>query len=448
MAIKLFISYAHEDESYRSDFEKHLASLKREGTIDEWHDRLIKPGSEWAREIQVHLDQSNIILLMISPDFMASAYCNEVEVKRAMQRHKMGLSRVIPVLLRPCDWLGTPFSALQALPTEAKPVNDWKDRDSAFLDVTQQLRAVCKELAISPFNPVNPYSYSKIGDWYFTEAIYEFHTAGETKLAHFHLVVTEKSDENAVVKVMFYSKDFGNIDKSINIPLDKPLEDLSAQIMSSFTSQPVPANASITVHPNSGGAEKLFIGQQVYYTTWISNETEVRIGMEHYIQQNKKWLYEEIPLDGIVKTVSEIPGNMTTTMTVIDYGNGKFSKITNKEFDINQYLQTPSNTPSLNQILVGTWQVQIMDLYGQMMMASFEFNTQGGFAGILNSPLYGAINVQGRWGIEQGKLILDGFQNAGFMNMPYQALITFINISVNSIEASSQTGEHIVMARM
>lgn len=103
-SLTLFISYAHEDEPFRRDIEKHLAALRREGLVENWHDRMIKAGQDWEKEIHSNLDRSHIILLLISPDFIASNYCNEIEVKRSMQRHEMGTARVIPVLLRPTDW--------------------------------------------------------------------------------------------------------------------------------------------------------------------------------------------------------------------------------------------------------------------------------------------------------------------------------------------------------
>lgn len=120
--IDIFYSYAHEDEVLRERLEKHLSVLSQQQLITGWHDRNIHAGEEWAQEISVHFDTVDIILLLISPDFMASAYINSVEMKRALERHNAGEARVIPVILVPVYWEDAPFSKLQALPIDGKPV--------------------------------------------------------------------------------------------------------------------------------------------------------------------------------------------------------------------------------------------------------------------------------------------------------------------------------------
>jgi tetratricopeptide (TPR) repeat protein len=145
-AIEVFFSYAHEDEELRDELEKHLSILKRQGVITSWHDRKIGAGKEWEGEIDIHLNMAHVILLLISPDFIASDYCWDIEVKRAMERHEAKEARVIPVILRPVDWKGAPFSKLQALPKDAKPVISWANRDEALLEVARGIRAAIEEL--------------------------------------------------------------------------------------------------------------------------------------------------------------------------------------------------------------------------------------------------------------------------------------------------------------
>ena len=101
--INLFYSYAHEDEALRDTLETHLTLLKRQHVIDMWHDRKISSGTEWDKAIDENLEAADIILLLISADFLASDYCWDIEIQRAMQRHKEKSAVVIPVLLRPCD---------------------------------------------------------------------------------------------------------------------------------------------------------------------------------------------------------------------------------------------------------------------------------------------------------------------------------------------------------
>ena len=137
---QLFYSYSHKDEKLRDRLKVHLSALKREGIISGWHDRKIGAGTEWKDAIDDNLRSANIILLLVSADFLASDYCYDVELKYAMDRHEKGQARVIPVILQPCDWKTTIFAKLQALPTNGRPVITWKNRDEAFLNVVEGIR--------------------------------------------------------------------------------------------------------------------------------------------------------------------------------------------------------------------------------------------------------------------------------------------------------------------
>lgn len=145
-SVKVFYSYAPEDENLRDELEKHLANLKRQEFITDFYDRDISAGAERETEINKQLEEAGIILLLISPDFMNSDYCHNVEVKRAMERHEAGEARVIPVILRHVDWEGALFGKLQPLPTDARPVNSWDDHDEAFLSVTKGIRKAIAKL--------------------------------------------------------------------------------------------------------------------------------------------------------------------------------------------------------------------------------------------------------------------------------------------------------------
>ncbi|SRR6266487_1416171 len=138
--IKIFISYAHEDEALRERLDKHLSHLKQQNLISVWHDRDIKAGTEWKYEIDTYLEQAHLILLLISPDFMASEYCYGTEMQRAMERHQAGGACVIPIILRPVDWKNAPFGKLQALPRDDKPVSLWRDRDDALDNIVRGIR--------------------------------------------------------------------------------------------------------------------------------------------------------------------------------------------------------------------------------------------------------------------------------------------------------------------
>lgn len=146
---RLFFSYCHADENLRDRLEKSLAMLKYEGLIESWHDRGIPAGDAFDDVIMVELEKADVILLLVSPDFLASRYCWAVEVKRAMERHADRTARVIPVILRPCEWDKAPFAKLQATPKDGLPVTKWPDQDEAFLSVTKAIRAALEGGATS-----------------------------------------------------------------------------------------------------------------------------------------------------------------------------------------------------------------------------------------------------------------------------------------------------------
>jgi hypothetical protein len=140
--LSLFISYVHEDEPLLHQLEGHLSLLRRQGLIADWHHGQILAGNERAHDIDQHLEDASIILLLISPDFLASDSCYEIEMERALERHKRGAARVIPIILRPCDWQTSPFAHLQCLPRNTRPIVIWGNQDEAFAAITQELRKI------------------------------------------------------------------------------------------------------------------------------------------------------------------------------------------------------------------------------------------------------------------------------------------------------------------
>lgn len=138
--LELFFSYAHEDEPLRDELAKHLTILERQGMISAWHDREISAGTEWKGEIDRHLQSAQIILLLISSDFLASDYCYDIEMKKALERHDQREAIVIPVVLRPVSWQGAAFAKLQALPENGKAVTLWDNQDAAFFNIAEGIR--------------------------------------------------------------------------------------------------------------------------------------------------------------------------------------------------------------------------------------------------------------------------------------------------------------------
>lgn len=149
--LKLFFSYSHEDEAFKNKLNKHLKMLQRLNVISAWQDRDISAGSEWEEEILGNLEAADIILLLVSDNFLASDYCWDKEMERALQRHAEGTARVIPIILKPVDgWYQAPFGKLQALPKDAKPISSWSNEDEAYTNIAAGIRKVAENMSKNP----------------------------------------------------------------------------------------------------------------------------------------------------------------------------------------------------------------------------------------------------------------------------------------------------------
>ena len=156
--LEVFISYAHADQALKDELLKHLSPLQRRGLIAHWQDRDISAGAEWAGEIDARLNSADIILLLISPDFLHSDFCYEKEMTRALERHSAGECLVIPVFLRSCDWKGMAFGKLQGVPDDAVPVvsSRWSSPDDAFTRVAFAIRQVVERFQAAPPTSASP----------------------------------------------------------------------------------------------------------------------------------------------------------------------------------------------------------------------------------------------------------------------------------------------------
>lgn len=152
MPTKTFFCYAHEDEAFLKKLKSHLSPLERDGLIQMWHDRDINAGFDWKREISEQLNAAQIILLLVSPNFISSDYCYSTEMKRALERQEQGEVYAIPIILRPTDWQHTPLGRLQALPKDGKPITLWDNRDEAYLDIAKGLRKTVSDREKTPIH--------------------------------------------------------------------------------------------------------------------------------------------------------------------------------------------------------------------------------------------------------------------------------------------------------
>jgi internalin A len=145
-AVRLFYSYSHKDETLRNELETHLKLLQRQGLLETWHDRKIEAGAEWKQKIDDNLERADIILLLVSAGFIASDYCSEKEMGRALERHEKGEACVIPVIVRDVSWRIAPFAKLQALPKDGRAVARWRDRNTAWRNVSEGVERVIEEM--------------------------------------------------------------------------------------------------------------------------------------------------------------------------------------------------------------------------------------------------------------------------------------------------------------
>src|SRR6266516_3559205 len=144
--VTIFSSYIRKDEAFYHELDKHLRLLQHQEIISACNYRQIVADTNWATAFNEHINTASIILLLISPDFLASDYFSSIEMQRALARHIAGDARLIPILLHPVDLSRTPFTHLSCLPHNAHPVTSWTDYDEAFFDIATGIRAAIKEL--------------------------------------------------------------------------------------------------------------------------------------------------------------------------------------------------------------------------------------------------------------------------------------------------------------
>ncbi len=149
--IELICCYARKDEADLERLIAQLRALERANLIHIWRDRQILPGEPFDDAINTHMESAQIILLIVSSNFINSDYCYEKEMPRALKRQESGEARVLPVILHPCAWEDTLLGTLQALPTDGKPISDskyWPNEHNALLDVTRGVRKIARELQV------------------------------------------------------------------------------------------------------------------------------------------------------------------------------------------------------------------------------------------------------------------------------------------------------------
>jgi hypothetical protein len=139
-ALKVFVSYSHVDEAVKVELLKHLEPLRKRRVIETWHDRKIKAGDEWDKQISTNLQSADLILLIVSIDFINSDYCYDIELARALERHSKGEAIVIPIIARSCMWKTAPFASIQAVPKDGRPIALWPNQDEALSAIAESIK--------------------------------------------------------------------------------------------------------------------------------------------------------------------------------------------------------------------------------------------------------------------------------------------------------------------
>jgi len=137
---KLFVSYSRRDAEYLNEFKVHLAGLKRNKKIEVWTDQEIVPSDKWKQKLKQELETADIMVFLLSPDFIASDFIYEEEVMKAIERRNKGEVVILPIIIRPCDFSSTPLTDFQALPRNAEPISTWENKDEAWMNVVDGLK--------------------------------------------------------------------------------------------------------------------------------------------------------------------------------------------------------------------------------------------------------------------------------------------------------------------
>src|SRR5665213_815088 len=135
-----FISYSHSDEQVVKRLHTHMSQLKREGQLSSWFDGAILVGGSLDDEIGNELKKAEIFLAIISPDYLASSYCYDIEFQEALKLFNMGQLKIVPIIAQPCDWTSSPFGKFKAIPKDGKPISEFMNDNNAYLNIIDELR--------------------------------------------------------------------------------------------------------------------------------------------------------------------------------------------------------------------------------------------------------------------------------------------------------------------
>ncbi|MEN0004689.1 MAG: FISUMP domain-containing protein [Bacteroidota bacterium] len=156
--LQIFIAYSRRDVEILEELRIHLKVLERFHKVKIWYDGLIEAGHDWDQSIKANLHQSDIILLLISQNFLASDYCYDEEMMQALALHEAGKVRAIPIIARRSLWKRTPFARLQVLPKDGKPIRgNWgEDKELPYIQISEALESVISAIRVQKDGEAGP----------------------------------------------------------------------------------------------------------------------------------------------------------------------------------------------------------------------------------------------------------------------------------------------------
>lgn len=202
----IFISYSRRDKKLLDEFRKHLTILERKGIVKIWYDGLIEAGENWENEVKNALSSADIILLLISSDFIASDYCYSIEMSKALELQKKGESKTIPIILRDCLWRDSPFAELQVLPNDGTPVTDisWKSLDKPFFHIIEVIKEIVRKIIDDKKSKIKEDELGKI----VSAKKVKFHQLINSGNSYLEDLKWEKAKLEFEKSLIYYSKDF------------------------------------------------------------------------------------------------------------------------------------------------------------------------------------------------------------------------------------------------
>jgi len=408
--ISVFCSYAREDQASRELLERCLEPLRNEKVIDEWYDNQIKPGSRWDDQIKGALEKSRLVLFLVSPDLLASEYVGTVELPRALELERAGRCHVVPVIVRPTEWGGSPLAQFQALPGEARPIDSFSDAEDGFRQVAEGLRDVCKRIV----DWENPYKRAQVGDWTCVEQTMTVAT-GQSLTARATCEVVEKDDTRAVI-LLQATMEGQQQENRMTIDLTEPLEDKMGDALQQL-GQGLPSNAEVWIGPSQYEEDVIFVGGKRYETVKATRRMRFAQQADEVEGTVQNWRCIDVPLDGIVKGTSDLQ-RMRQNMVLLDYGHGDARARKPEVLEASGARSGGASTTAPPQAIFspGRWHME-MQVFGVVTQFDLMLHPDGALQG--RQTMMGIqAEVQGQWGFDLNTSVLTLDLVAVMMGMP------------------------------